>query len=157
MISVILSLVTAVWFLLALFLSHQGGAETYETSIGIAEFLYRFLEDIGLGDAFTLEMLNLLLRRAAHIILFFVLTLLVCLTLLVLQQERSARVNPLIGFFFCLFCCWADEATKILIDGRHFAWFDVGLNAAGCAAGGLAFVLIGRFLPSLLRRHPGKT
>ena len=30
---------------------------------------------------------------------------------------------------------WADEATKPLVQGRHFSWFDVGLNIEGIKVG----------------------
>lgn len=36
---------------------------------------------------------------------------------------------------------YVDEATKPLIQGRHFSWFDVGLNLIGTFIGG-AVVLI---------------
>ena len=30
---------------------------------------------------------------------------------------------------------WADERTKPFIEGRHFSWFDVGLNVCGVMLG----------------------
>ncbi|WP_373218865.1 hypothetical protein [Ruminococcus sp. 5_1_39BFAA] len=36
---------------------------------------------------------------------------------------------------------YVDEATKPWIQGRHFSWFDVGLNLIGTFIGG-AVVLI---------------
>ena len=37
---------------------------------------------------------------------------------------------------------YADEATKPLIQGRHFSWFDVGLNLLGTVIGGLVVAVI---------------
>lgn len=36
---------------------------------------------------------------------------------------------------------YADEAIKPLIQGRHFSWFDEGLNLLGTVIGGLVVVL----------------
>ena len=37
---------------------------------------------------------------------------------------------------------WADEATKPLVQGRHFSWLDVGLNVLGIVIGILILLLI---------------
>lgn len=37
-------------------------------------------------------------------------------------------------------------ATKPLIQGRHFSWFDVGLNLLGTVIGGLVIAMIVWFL-----------
>ena len=62
-----------------------------------------------------------LLRRIAHVALFLLLALF------------SGLGFGRYGFVFI----WAflDELTKIPIPGRHFSWFDVGLNILGAAAG----------------------
>ena len=119
------TIATVGWFIFMTYLSHQNGVETAETSLRLAEFL---------GD----ENLNGWLRRAAHVVVFLVFSVLLSLCL------RAWDVD---WRFVFLVCIWAvvDEATKPLVDGRHFAWFDVGLNEVGCLIGILAGILI-RFL-----------
>ncbi len=108
------------------YLSHQNGAETAETSLRLAVFL---------GN----EGLNGWLRRAAHVALFLVLGILVSLTLK--AWELDWRIVLLV-------LAWAvvDEATKPLVDGRHFQIIDVGLNEVGAVIG----VVIGAVIRFLL-------
>ena len=73
----ILLVLTILWFCFMTWLSHQNGSETAETSRHLAE---------GLKAIFHSQDLNRLngkLRRAAHIIVFAVLTLLTLLTMVV--------------------------------------------------------------------------
>lgn len=90
-------------------LSRQNGSETAETSRHLAE---------GLKAIFHSQDLNRLngkLRRAAHIIVFAVLTLLTLLTMVAGKIEGR-------WIAVCLIALWSliDEATKPLIQGRHF-------------------------------------
>lgn len=116
---------TVGWFVFMTYLSHQNGAETAETSLKLAEFL---------GN----ENLNGWLRRAAHVVLFLVLAVLPSFTIAAWDLDWR---------FVFLVLGWAvvDEATKPLVDGRHFAWFDVGLNEVGSLIG----IVIGILLRSL--------
>ena len=119
-------LLTVIWFFFMTYLSHQDGEHTGRASRELAERL-RFL-DADIDD------LNGKLRRAAHIVVFAVLTLLLGLTL---------RLGGLPLGWLLMAAVWSyvDEATKPWIQGRHFSWFDVGLNLAGTFLGG-AMVLI---------------
>ena len=119
-------LLTVLWFFFMTYLSHQDGEHTGRASRELAERL-RFL-DADIDD------LNGKLRRAAHIVVFAVLTLLLGLTL---------RLGGLPLGWLLMAAVWSyvDEATKPWIQGRHFSWFDVGLNLAGTFLGG-AMVLI---------------
>lgn len=79
--------------------------------------------------------LNGFLRRAAHVVVFMVLAVLVSMCLKSWYIDRRY-----IGIVFLW--CFIDEATKPLIKGRHFAWFDVGLNVIGAVIGTLLGILI---------------
>lgn len=79
--------------------------------------------------------LNGFLRRAAHVVVFLVLSVLVSVCL------RSWDIDwRCIGIVFLW--CFIDEATKPLINGRHFAWFDVWLNVVGAVLGALLGIMI---------------
>ena len=124
------------WVVFMTWLSHQNGMQTYETSSGLAEKqmnLFHLDMDI--------EVLNNMLRKAAHIVVFAVLTILLLLTI------RTGKL-PLWIAAFPFIWSLIDELTKPFIQGRHFAWYDVGLNEAGCLIGaavaGLLWLFFGR-------------
>ena len=126
-------LFTILWLLFMTWLSHQDGEHTSKTSLELANHMKHWfpVKDIG--------KLNKQLRSSAHVILFAVLTILLTGTL------RSAKVSAAgmaVGLILTALWAWADEATKPLIQGRHFSWFDVRLNWMGIGMGILAGVLI---------------
>ena len=148
--AIILTFIAVIWFAFSIFLSHQNGSDTYRTSIGIAEKIYTLLEKLGAfeeGALFSgyasdgLEFVNQLLRRCAHVVIFLVMAILICMSLYFLAAYTRIRIPVWAGFVFCVVWSWIDEATKIAVQGRHFAWLDVGLNIAGCAAGAAVFIL----------------
>ncbi len=88
-------------------------------------------ERLGKTGLLDNEGLNGKLRRVAHVVVFMVLSVLVSLML------RSWSVDwkwVLLVFVWRLL----DEATKPLVDGRLFAWLDVGLNVVGRVIGTVA-------------------
>lgn len=120
------------WFLLMTWLSHQSGPKTARQSRALA----RGLQPLVPGR--DLEQANRILRKAAHLVVFGV------LTLLALGACRTAPAAVPTGVVYGLLAgwCWLDEATKIGIPGRHFSWLDVGLNGAGVALGAIAWTLL---------------
>lgn len=120
---------TAGWFGGMIFLSHQDGPHTGEVSRTVAQELHPFF------PAVDTESLNRILRQAAHTLLFAGLTVLMGITL------DAGELQPIRALVFgmLLLWCWADEATKQGVPGRHFSWRDVGLNALGTLCGGVVF------------------
>ena len=141
MISIIITAAAVIWFVLAFFLSHQGGTGTTQLSLGMTRWLVRQLNRVT-GFDVSVEAFHILLRRSAHVIVFLVLAALVCMSLWLLSREYHQPLRPWIGFLFCIVFCLLDEVTKIGISGRHFSWFDVGLNVIGCLVGGGIYWLI---------------
>ena len=125
----ILLTLTTISFIILFYLSHQNGEDTHETSLNLTNQL-SFL-------SLDTDTLHANLRRYAHIILFAIFSFLYTLTL----------HNPHYPYYFLafpLFYTWADEATKVFIPGRHFSWFDVGLNLIGVVIGVvLGFAVVG--------------
>jgi VanZ family protein len=124
---------TILWFLFMTWLSHQDGAHTLKTSSSLANGLAKRLGFLQVN----LDVLNLQLRKLAHVAVFFVLTVLFCLTLYVGRK-------PAWPLLFLIVWCYADERSKRWIAGRHFSWVDVGLNLLGVAAGGSVALLLCR-------------
>lgn len=111
---------TAGWFALMTWLSHQDGEHTHRTSRRLAEGLSALEHDT--------RALELFLRRAAHGVLFAVFSFLYAATL---------HTGGLPAGLFALApaWAWADEATKRWCRGRHFSWADVARNLAGVLLG----------------------
>lgn len=118
---------TVIWFIFMTFLSHQDGEHTGKTSRELAEYLHFLNTDI--------NELNGRLRRIAHLVVFVVLTVLLGLTL---------QLGELPIGWIGIVTVWSyvDEATKPWIQGRHFSWFDVGLNLVGTFIGGIVVLLL---------------
>ena len=123
----ILLIATLIWFLFMTFLSHQDGEHTGKASWELAKHL-RFLD----GDV---NDLNGKLRRIAHIVVFAVLTVLLGFTL-------QFGELPIGWIVIVVVWSYVDEATKPWIQGRHFSWFDVGLNLIGTFLGGTVVLLL---------------
>lgn len=111
---------TILWFLFMTYLSHQDGEHTGRTSRELAEKLSFLDSDINI--------LNGRLRRLAHVVVYAMLTVLLAITL------KLGGYSPWLTAGIIVWA-WADEATKPLVQGRHFSWFDVALNVLGIAIG----------------------
>ena len=92
-------IVTMILLLVACWLSHQQGDISGQESAHIAQLL-------GVSDEF--------LRSACHYLLFFLFT--VCCGVSLVLWEKPLGWMLLIFVF-----CWADEASKPMIAGRHFS------------------------------------
>ena len=116
-----------IWFIFMTYLSHQDGEHTGRASRELAEHL-RFLDN-------DINDLNGKLRRAAHIVVFAGFTFLPGLTL----EIGGASLE-----WMLVAAAWSyvDEATKPWIQGRHFSWFDVGLNLIGTVIGAVAVLIL---------------
>ena len=85
--------------------------------------------------------LNQQLRRAAHVILFAVFTILLTGTLHSAHVSTAAMAA---GLILAVFWGWAYDANKPMFQGLHFSWFDVRLNWMGTGIGILAGILLYR-------------
>lgn len=121
---------TILWFLFMTYLSHQDGEHTGKASRELAEKLSAldFLDS-------DINILNGRLRRLAHVVVYAVLAVLLGTTLELGGYSLWLTVGTIVW-------AWADEATKPLVQGRHFSWFDVGLNVLGIVIGILILLLI---------------
>ena len=116
--------IAVIWLILMTYLSHQNGTETANTSERFAEFLHQF----SWFRKTDINVLNMFLRRLAHVVLFMLLSGLVGVIVNMTKWTKWI-------LFFPFFWCWFDEFTKPWIQGRHFDWLDVGLNVMGCLVG----------------------
>ena len=121
---------TILWFLFMTYLSHQDEEHTGRTSRELAEKLSAldFLDS-------DINILNGRLRRLPHVVVYAVLAVLLGTTLRLGGHSPWLTAGTIVW-------AWADEATKPLVQGRHFSWFDVGLNVLGIVIGMVTLLLI---------------
>ena len=120
-------ILTILWFLFMTYLSHQDGEHTGRTSRELVEKLSFLDSDINI--------LNSRLRRMAHVVVYAVLTVLLGTTLELGGHSPWLAAGTIVW-------AWADEATKPLVQGRHFSWLDVGRNVLGIAIGMVIVIFI---------------
>lgn len=123
---------TVAWLVFMTCLSHQKGTQTARASRTLARGVQPLL------PGKDLELVDLLLRKAAHLVLFAVLAVLASGAL-----TEAGGTLPSPGLYGALLLwCWLDEATKPLVPGRHFSWLDVGLNGVGILLGAAVWHLV---------------
>lgn len=120
-------ILTIIWFVFMTWLSHQDGEHTDRTSKELAKRLKFLYSDS--------VILNNVLRKLAHVVVFAVFTFLWGLTI------KAGGLSPWL-MMLAVIWAWADEATKPMIPGRHFSWFDVRLNLVGVVLAGVVWVLV---------------
>lgn len=126
------------WLALCLFLSWQTGEDTGRLSLAVTHFLMKILHLVGITPEETA--FHMLLRKCAHVGVFFIAGLLFCGATESLWKLRPVRgwVHLLCGAAVTLLALLAD-VPKIWIPGRHLQWSESCLNAAGALAGFLIF------------------
>ena len=122
----------AVWGILAVFLSRQSGLQTSALSYGISEIIRRLFEYCGIR--LDIELINYLLRKLAHLIIYLVLGGLVYDTLSsTVRISKKAALS--LSVVVCLIISALDEAQKFFIPGRHGDVGEIVLNSIAAAAG----------------------
>lgn len=125
-------LLVVLWLVLMLYLSHQNGSDTWNTSHGLTVYLSNLL---GL-DA---QWLHGVIRKLAHVGLYLILELLI-----VLAAVKSGAKKPWLWALLPLAVSLLDEGTKPLIPGRHCDLEDILLNDVGAAIGWIFLWCIAR-------------
>ena len=104
------------------FLSHQNGPDTFNTSHGFTVWLAQLLGT-------DVELTHGVVRKIAHVGLYFVLVLLLCG-----WQALSGR-KLWIALALAVVFSVIDEGTKPLVAGRHCDIEDILLNDVGALLG----------------------
>lgn len=129
--------VSVLWMGSCLFLSWQTGEDTARLGEDVAQAVRRVIHFFGLEV--DLNLLHAWLRKAAHIVTFFVSgVLFFCAFARSLKRRGRAFLLPfLLSSVFCSLCAIAAEVCKVWIPGRHLQWDETLLNVLGvlCGAG----------------------
>lgn len=114
-----------VWGIFAVVLSRQDGSATAELSYGLSEHTAEFLDNIGIN--IHAELLNEIIRKIAHIVIYFVLGGLLYYAL-AYTFRQNAKQPFMLSITFCLLASSLDELQKIFIPGRHCDPEEILLN-----------------------------
>lgn len=145
----ILSFLPAIVLLCFIFVfSSQSGEESGSLSFEISLFLAKLFSPLlPATDANELlltraESIHLLVRKAAHITEFFLLTLSIYLPLSTcFQKKLSFSKRLLLCFFFSVFFSVSDEFHQTFIPGRSGNFTDVCIDAIGIILATLLLLL----------------
>lgn len=130
----ILGIITILWMLVIYFLSAQNGNQTTKLSLAISEFLSEIMGERTSKEAVHL---HLVIRKLAHIVLFFGLGAISYLLMMYGVFSNRLCYRRSFSFFVAFVLTsgygYFDEWHKQFIVGRHFQLEEVGLNVvSGC-------------------------
>lgn len=135
---IIMWILTMLWFGIVFFLSSQTGEETRSLSQRLAVFLGNFF-NVSEAD---LPVFHSNLRTAAHIIVYFI------LSMLAYASSRLSFPKTRFSWVYVVGTCSLfavlDEVRKAYIPGRHCSYPEAGLNILGVVAGVLSVALVFR-------------
>lgn len=146
-IGIILLLLTLFWLFFIRNLSSQNGEDTTSLSLQISKFIAGFF----FPDGYSLNQLNklhMIIRKMAHIGLFFIFGVLITSMVILLLNKLSIKMQIIILLSISAVISFYDEASKISIVGRHFSLGESFLNMFS------SFLGIGAiyFLVNLIRK-----
>lgn len=131
--TIILGMLVIVWMSLIFIMSGQTAAESSELSSGIAqrgaEVIARIVPDANVD---TLA-LGHLLRKGAHFVAYFILGLLVIVTLLSSGMEKRRAL--VMAMMICIAYATSDEIHQYFVPGRGPQLSDVMIDNLGSGAG----------------------
>ncbi len=125
------------WGLLCFYLSSQKLTSTTQLSDTITHVILRVFHLP--GQTYYMAIFNEV-RLAAHVLIFAVLSMLLCGALLVTGQKK--RRCYFLSFAVGAVCSVGSEVGKLFVTGRHCSIADMILNLLGCVLGiGLIYIL----------------
>lgn len=129
---IILWMCIIIWGTLAVILSRQEGTSTSELSYGLSERLSEYL--YARGITFSTDLLNIIIRKAAHILIYLVLGGLMYYALAYTLGQKNKHILML-SIILCLSASSLDEVQKIFIPGRHCDPEEILLNSIAAVVG----------------------
>lgn len=137
------------WYAVIWFFSSQTGTESQEVSDSVLTRLFHY--DIKNSPMALSDILSFLVRKAAHMGVFFVLTALLVFALRGLTDKRRLQAAAALGL--CGGLAALDEFHQAFVPGRSALPRDVLIDLCG----GAAFLLCWRLFRRLRARRAKKT
>ena len=127
-------ILTILWICLIFSFSLQSGEESSELSSGFGAWLMEHILSIFSIENMLpeqIDMFHLILRKCAHFTEFFVLGVLMYLTV---AQSVAVR-KCIIAFMLCMLVGAMDETLQLFVDGRAGRVIDVLIDSSGSLVG----------------------
>ena len=115
-----------VWLSLIFYFSNQNGSVSENSSNFVINLLNIVFKNFNL-DIKSIESISFIIRKLAHMFLYFVLYLLFYYTMY--QFNIKKRKN--LSLVFCLFYAISDEFHQLFIPNRSFQIFDIFIDMLG--------------------------
>ncbi len=122
------SVLTVLWVMVIFSFSLQNGEESSQLSGGIVAWIMEVLLP---ADFPYVDLLGMLVRKAAHFTEYFILGILTSLTVRETRCTRTMLTSWIIGTLVA--CC--DETIQLFSDGRAGQITDVMLDSSGVLCG----------------------
>lgn len=144
--------VCLLWTAGALWLSWQPGPETAETSLYVSDAVIDAVDGFGIRP--DRETLDMRLRLAAHVVVFFFEGFfLAAASRLSLSRGWAFAAGALSGSAISVLA----EVVKPMIPGRHLTWSETGLNVLGAICGAGLLCVFSALYARRAARRPAKT
>ena len=131
-----------IWMGLIFYLSDQPATQSANASDSFGLSLFKFLSiDLNAPDnAYLLDISSFIVRKAAHMYLYFVLALVLRLYFVTFNIKNKYKNLLTLGITFLY--AISDEIHQLFIEGRACQFQDILIDLAGGAIGLLVFMLI---------------
>ena len=140
------------WIGLIFFLTSQPAVDSNQLSKEISSIIISIMERMGTGRSINALWLNSFMRKAAHFMIFLILSILVMIVLS-LDKTRSNRKNMVLAFGFSVALAIIDETRQLFVPGRGALVSDVLLDSTGALVGiGLWWLFFGKHRKSVVVR-----
>lgn len=124
-----------IWMIFIFYMSGKTGQESSGQSGKISLFITNLLEKVRQDPAQEMQnlqdILELLIRKAAHMTEYAILFLLSYLAMVKISMSQSRFYNRSIAVLISLLYACSDEMHQLLVPGRSGRMIDVGIDMAG--------------------------
>lgn len=123
----IISLILLIsWLSLIFYFSNQKGSISESSSNFVIDLLNTIFKNFNL-DIKSIESISFIVRKSAHMFLYFVLYFLTFYTM----YQFNIRKRKILSFLFCLFYAISDEFHQLFIPNRSFMIRDIFIDMLG--------------------------
>jgi len=136
----IISIVLVIlWCLLIFYFSNQKGSLSQENSDSIINLLNSFFKFFNANiDITNLEYISFIVRKSAHLFLYFVLYFLVYHTF----YQFDIKKKYYLSLLFCFIYAVSDEIHQIFVPNRSFGPIDILIDTTGSYLASLVISII---------------
>lgn len=131
------SVFVLLWMGVIFYLSHQPAEASSQLSGGITDWIVSSIEKV-IPFKINIELLHTFVRKTAHFTAYFVLGLLLVITIQASRKLKRASISLIIAVIYAI----TDEFHQTFIPGRSGELRDVLIDSVGALTGIIFFLII---------------